>query len=72
MPRKISKVSVDRVKILLRSVYPLAVSMHYIRQIVTIPISSVRTVCEEILKDQAETIETNSGKVYRWKDEKGS
>ena len=63
MAGKIPKESIGRVKVLLKSMYPIAVSLTYIREIVRIRNSSAETICREL---GAKRVETTNGVYYKW------
>lgn len=71
MAREIDRMSVERVRILLMSVNPKAVAMNYIRDITGLGNSSIRDICEFMLRKNVEVIETSAGRMYRWR-EKGA
>ena len=65
MAGKIPKSSIEKVKVLLKSMYPVAVSLSYIREMARIRNSSAETICKEL---GVERVETTSGVYYKWKD----
>ena len=63
MAGKIPKSSIEKVKVLLKSMHPIAVSLSYIREMARIRNSSAETICREL---GAKRVETTNGVYYKW------
>ena len=64
MVNRIPKSSVEKVKVLLKSLYPKAVALSYFNRVARIRTSSAEIICISL---GAERIETTGGVYYRWK-----